>query len=76
MTRRIMRKFKITEISGCDTPAQVGARVVIMKRFEQKELPNNQEFISRAMEALSDEFPNLEQRMAAAHFLWKEGDLM
>jgi hypothetical protein len=30
--RRIMRAFKISEISGCDQPAQVHARVAIIKR--------------------------------------------
>lgn len=29
--RRIMRKFRMSEISGVDRPAQVGARVAIMK---------------------------------------------
>ena len=32
--RRIMRAFKINEISGVDNPAQEGARVAIMKRAE------------------------------------------
>jgi len=32
MAKRIMRKFRITEISGVDRPAQEGAKVLIMKR--------------------------------------------
>ena len=32
--KRIMRTFKINEISGVDVPAQQGARVTIMKRAE------------------------------------------
>ena len=32
MRKRIMRKFRINEISGVDVPAQEGARVLIMKR--------------------------------------------
>lgn len=32
--RNIMREFRMTEISGVDTPAQEGARVAIMKRAE------------------------------------------
>jgi hypothetical protein len=35
MARRIMRKFKINEISACDRPAQAGARAVIMKRHDE-----------------------------------------
>jgi hypothetical protein len=34
---RIMHKFKITEISACDRPAQEGARAVIMKRADDDE---------------------------------------
>ena len=34
MKRRIMRKFRIDEISSVDRPAQQGARAVIMKRFD------------------------------------------
>ena len=30
--KRIMRKFRISEISGVDVPAQQGARALIMKR--------------------------------------------
>ena len=32
--RRIIRKLKITEISGVDNPCQEGARMTIMKRAE------------------------------------------
>ena len=35
--RRIMRAFKINEISGVDDPAQEGARVAIMKRAEPQQ---------------------------------------
>ena len=31
--RRILRAIKIDEISGVDNPAQVGARVAILKRW-------------------------------------------
>ena len=34
--KRIMREFRIDEISGVDNPAQEGARVAIMKRAEPK----------------------------------------
>ena len=37
--RRIMRAFKINEISGVDRPAQEGARAVIMKRDDGKPAP-------------------------------------
>ena len=30
--KRIMREFRIDEISGVDNPAQEGARVAVMKR--------------------------------------------
>ncbi len=36
-TKRIMRKFKMREISGVDRPAQVGASVTIMKRADNDE---------------------------------------
>jgi hypothetical protein len=32
MVKRIMRAFKISEVSAVDKPAQEGARMVIMKR--------------------------------------------
>ena len=35
--KRIMREFRIDEISGVDNPAQEGARVAIMKRAEPRE---------------------------------------
>jgi hypothetical protein len=35
MVRRILRKFKILEISGCDRPAVEPARVAIFKRYNQ-----------------------------------------
>lgn len=35
--RRIMRQFKINEISAVDTPAQEGARALIMKRHEAED---------------------------------------
>lgn len=35
--KRIMRKFKMREISGVDRPAQVGASVTIMKRADNDE---------------------------------------
>lgn len=31
--RKIMRRFRITEISGCDLPAQEHAKVAIFKRY-------------------------------------------
>ena len=34
--KRVMKEFKITEISGVDTPAQAGARVTILKRDDRK----------------------------------------
>ena len=34
--KRIMREFRIDEVSGVDNPAQEGARVAIMKRAEPK----------------------------------------
>ena len=33
--RRITRRFKLTEISAVDNPAQKGATMVIMKRSEE-----------------------------------------
>ena len=36
MPRKILREFKIDEISGVDNPAQEGARMVIMKRADGK----------------------------------------
>lgn len=36
MKRKVMRKFRIDEISAVDRPAQEGARTVIMKRDEQE----------------------------------------
>ena len=35
MTRRIMRAFKMAEISAVDRPAQIGARATIMKRDDR-----------------------------------------
>lgn len=35
MTKRIMRAFKMSEISGVDRPAQAAARAVIMKRSDE-----------------------------------------
>lgn len=37
MAKRIMRKLRISEISGVDRPAQAGARSVIMKRADDVE---------------------------------------
>ena len=37
--RRIIRKLKITEVSGCDKPAQEPARVAIMKRDDPSATP-------------------------------------
>ena len=37
MKRRILRKLKITEISGVDRPCQEEARVTIMKRHEPED---------------------------------------
>ena len=34
--RRVMRTFKLSEISAVDNPAQAGARMVLMKRDEPK----------------------------------------
>ena len=40
MPKRIMRGFRIDELSGCDYPAQEGATVAIMKRGKPDD-PNN-----------------------------------
>ena len=60
MPKRIMRKFKILEISSCDRPAQEGARALIMKRHTE-----GIEKMSRAggdtMDA-DEEFPNVRER--------------
>ena len=37
--RRIIRKLKILEVSGCDRPAQEPAKVVIMKRDDPSATP-------------------------------------
>lgn len=43
--RRILRKIKITEISGVDNPCQEGARMTIMKRADDQ-IPNESETVS------------------------------
>jgi len=44
--RRIMRSFKLNEISGVDRPAQEGARMVLMKRADGEE-ERNDNFIAK-----------------------------
>jgi hypothetical protein len=45
--KRIMRRFVIKEISGCDRPAQAHARAVIMKRADDE--------VSKSERPMSDE---------------------
>ena len=45
--RRIIRKLKITEVSGCDRPAQEPAKVVIMKRDEGSATPMSDRLADR-----------------------------
>jgi hypothetical protein len=45
--KRIMRSFRLTEISGVDSPAQVHAKVAIMKRAADD--------VSKAIRPMSDE---------------------
>ena len=54
--RRIMRAFKINEISGVDRPAQEGARVAIMKRAKprQSSLFRDSDNIRKASGDLAD----------------------
>lgn len=55
--RRIMRSFKINEISAVDTPAQEGARVLMMKRAPDPAAPStNDSPIVMAKAAFADIF--------------------
>lgn len=74
--RRIMRSLKIQEISAVDRPAQEGARMVLMKRADvekrlltPREGESRSDFVSRFVgsEAMKNEFPDREQRLAVAN---------
>lgn len=81
MGKRIMRKFRIDELSGVDVPAQEGARVTIMKRDSaqddtlEKRMPKpgedevDKEFLARFMgdETMVEEYPDEKQRYAVAN---------
>ena len=45
--RRIIRKLKILEVSGCDKPAQEPARVAIMKRDDPSATPMSDRLADR-----------------------------
>lgn len=53
--RRIIRRMKLREISAVDSPAQVHARVLILKRHESEGIPMNIHSMTRgAAEAALD----------------------
>lgn len=79
-SRRVMKEFVITEISAVDSPAQEGARAVIMKRADvEKRMPapkedeSKDDFVARFManEAMRTEYPKQAQRVAVAMSQWK-----
>ncbi len=55
MAKTIMRAFKINEISGVDTPAQEGAKVVLMKRKDgPKPSPDTKKRVSTILTSVED----------------------
>ena len=51
--KRKMKKFVLTEISAVDTPAQEGAQLAIMKRFEKPEEETPNENVSKRLHLTS-----------------------
>jgi len=77
MTKRIMRAFKINEISAVDRPAQPDARMRIMKRAERRgenEMQINYQKVDLgglallALEALADQLRKTEKLTKEAAF--------
>ncbi|MQA64497.1 MAG: hypothetical protein GEU76_01125 [Alphaproteobacteria bacterium] len=74
--KNIMRAFSISEISACDSPAQIHARAIIMKRFDpdERQEPNMHKILTQrddaplsfdtledAMKYLSTQHPDMPQ---------------
>ena len=66
MRRRIIRKLKILEMSGCDRPAQEPAKVVIMKRNEGSATPMSDK-LAASVDDWRRSFPNFSP---AEHYAW------
>jgi hypothetical protein len=52
-TRRIMRAFKMSEISAVDRPAQIGARATILKR-DDRSPPDGSLLLSKGIEDMTE----------------------
>lgn len=82
--RRVMKEFRLVELSAVDVPAQEGARALLMKRSDEvdKRLPGPKkgekrgDFVGRFMasEAAKTEFPDDDQRLAVANERFGKSD--